>query len=421
MNQAYVTIIPAYRVSTKVQPEVRLFCCEKSELKLDIIKHGEVLRSFNYQLFEAGKEINIFPDLSGIVGDIILEFNFYQADGNIFEKKSRIYQIIDSQCNSTTLLDGCWVSLYHWSEDEARWFNKDLKKLTNEDWKEQIYAMDKAGIKGIVIQNVFDSDKYVHQHDMTALDYTGKAFYPSKLFEDRVPLTADDSIEAILSAADEVNMNVLLGVGLYAWFDFSDESLKWHKEVTKELYAFYGHHQSLYCWYISEEMFGSLYYDYPPVPDEKYKDIVKFFKEYKTFVQQLTPTKPVALAPNNIRFHEYEKEWKEILVNIDILIPFAFARDLDNLNIKEIAQICKSCGTHFWVDLEIFEFPLDNGLVPKTCEELIKEIRIYDDVEQIYGYQYTGIMNSPDNKFNLGGEKAKQLYKEYINYYKQIK
>lgn len=416
---AYLTIIPAYRASTRVQPEVRAYSLVWSKLEVRIVQNGVVLRSFDY-LLQDGEEMKIFPDFSEIKGDIVLEFCFYNAEGSLYDHKTLNYQIIDSQCKSTTLLDGCWISIYHWSDDEARWFNADLKKLSAEDWKEQIYAMKQVGINGIVIQNVFDSDKYAEQHDMTAADYNGKAFYQSKLFKNRMPLAVEDPIEAVLSAADEVGMNVLLGVGLYAWFDFSDESLKWHKEVTRELFEMYGRHPSLYCWYVSEEMFGSLYYDYPPVPDAKYKDIVRFFKEYKAFVQQLTPTKPVALAPNNIRFHEYEKEWKEILVNVDILIPFAFARDLEHLNIREIAGICKACGTHFWVDMEMFAWPLDNGLVPKTCEELIREIRIYDDVEQIYGYQYTGIMNAPGNPYNLGGDKAKQLYIDYLDYFKGI-
>jgi hypothetical protein len=90
------------------------------------------------------------------------------------------------------------------------------------------------------------------------------------------------------------------------------------------------------------------------------------------------------------------------------------------MNIDEIAEICNVCGTHFWVDMEIFDYPFDNGLMPKTYDNLIKEIRTYDKLEQIYGYQFTGLMNSPESKYNLGGEKAKQIYTEYSKYYKKI-
>lgn len=420
LEEVYISIIPPYRISKKTQPEVRLYIENPAELIINIVKNNTSVRSINFGLIEAGREVKIFPNIKGISGDITLEFLFKSYSSNNSIKRTVNYQIIDSQQNSTTLIDGCWVSLYHWSEDEGRWFNPDLKKLANEDWKEQIYAMNHIGIKGIVIQNVFDSDKYVEQHNMTVQTYNGKAYYPSKLYKERVPITADNPIEAILQAADEVGMSVLLGVGLYAWFDFSKESIEWHKEVTIELNKMYGHHQSLYGWYISEEMFGNFYYDYPAVPDEKYKDVVRFFKEYKSFVSQLTPTKPVALAPNNIKFHECSKEWKEVLPYIDILIPFAFARDPENMNIDQITEICKACDTHFWVDMEVFKYPLDNGLIPKEYDELIKEIRTYDKLEQIYGYQFTGLMNPPECKFNLGGEKAKVLYQEYGEYHKDV-
>jgi hypothetical protein len=54
-----------------------------------------------------------------------------------------------------------------------------------------------------------------------------------------MPIKAKDSLEAILSEADKQGMNVFLGVGLFAWFDFSSTSLEWHKEVAKELWDMY--------------------------------------------------------------------------------------------------------------------------------------------------------------------------------------
>ena len=49
-------------------------------------------------------------------------------------------------------------------------------------------------------------------------------------------IAAEDPIEAILSEADKQGMQVLMGVGMFAWFDFTPESLEWHKRVAKELW-----------------------------------------------------------------------------------------------------------------------------------------------------------------------------------------
>lgn len=61
--------------------------------------------------------------------------------------------------------------------------------------------------------------------------------------------------------------------------------------------------------------------------------------------------------------------------------------------------------------------PFEDGLVPKTMEALLREIRQYDALEQCYGYQYTGLMNHPASRFSLGGEPAKELYARYLQYY----
>lgn len=415
----YVTLIPNSRVSSGSKIDIRIYTDVAVKAIIRLNKNDLSVNKYEFKLNP--KKINIFYiDTNEICGKINIVIDFKSSGGNTIKSVSKAYEITNKSTKSTTLIDGCWVSIYHWSEDEGRCFNEDLKKLTDDDWKKQIYAMNDAGIKGVIIQNVFQNNEYAGLHNMKCKSYPGKAFYPSDLYKSRVAIAAHNPIEAILAAADECGMNVFLGVGMYAWFDFSSESLKWHKIVTNELWRKYGHHKSLYGWYISEEIFGSLYYDYPPVRNGRYKDIIKFFKEYKKYVSKLSPTKPVALAPNNIRFDHYAIEWKLILKNIDILLPFAFARDPEHMNIDRIAQICQPSGTHFWVDMEMFAWPLDNGLVPKTYENLIKEIRTYDMLEQIYGYQFTGIMNTPDSSYDLGGEKAKDLYVKYKSYYENI-
>lgn len=409
------SVIPAVRCTKGIRPEIRAYSVEADMVSVKIIKNDKIAKKYFYPISK-GQTINIKPDLSMVCGDITIRIEFLLEQETVFAKDYP-YQVVDTSLCSTTLIDGCWVGLCHWSEDEGKWFNAALKTMKDDDFKDHIRAMHKVGINGVVIQNIFDCGEYSNSSRDTSLRYNGKAFYPSEIFPERMPLASYDPIEAILSAADECSMHVFVGIGLYAWFDFCKDSLEWHKKVIDEVYAKYAHHRSFYGWYISEEMFGALYYDYEPTKNEAYKDIATFFKEIREYTAKLTPTKPVALAPNNIRFHEFEKEWQEILPYIDILIPFAFARDLEHLNVLDIRRICEECNTHMWVDMEIFENPFPDGLKPKNCEDLIREIRIYDDVEQIYGYQFTGLLNPPESKFDLGGDRAKELYVEYEKYY----
>ena len=410
-----VTVIPAVRVSEQVQPEFRVFSHEADALQIDVLRGGCILLGCTRKL-TPGKTSVFHYSLKGAVGDVELRFRFYRGEKEV-ETSSAPYQVVPGSVPATGLIDGCWISICHWSEQEAVFFNSELKKMRDEDFERHIEEMSLLGIRGVVIQNVFDSSHYVGRHEMTCGSYDGREFYPSGLYPGRMPLAARDPIEAVLRAADRCGMHVLLGVGLFAWFDFSEQSLEWHRRVARELFQRYGGHASFYGWYVSEEIMGDLYYSYMPHSAERWKELAVFFREFRTFVQELAPTKPVAFAPNNVRFHLYAEEWKTILPFIDILIPFAFARDPEHLNVVQMKQICDECGTHMWVDMEMFREPFEDGLVPKTMEALLREIRQYDALEQCYGYQYTGLMNHPASRFSLGGEPAKELYARYLQYY----
>lgn len=415
-NPHCYSVIPAVRVTARVMPEVRLFSETANAARIGVEKDGAEVKKYVFALQPSVIRCERI-DLSMVAGDICLTFDFLLGE-EVVHSERYAYQVVDTSLPSTTLLDGCWVSIYHWSESEGLYFNKALRAMKDEDFREHVRSMKPVGINGVVLENVFDNHAaYAGRHTMEKTGYTGKALYPSKLYKDSMGLLAEDPVEAVLSAADEEGMHVLVGVGLYAWRDFSPAALAWHKDVVAELFERYGHHGSFYGWYVSGELFGSLYADCDGIPFESYRDIADFFREFKAYANSIAPTKPVALATDNVRFEEFEREWQTILPSVDILLPFAFARDLGHLNVRAMKRICEECGTHMWVDLEVFRNPFPNGLIPKDTDELIREIRIYDDVEQIYGFQFTGLLNPPDFPFDLGGEPAKELYVGYKAYY----
>jgi len=367
MSKCEITIIPAVRVSNKIYPHVRTYSNQNGFLVISV-EQDTVNKEIGKWEFNAGVLLSFKLPLDDISGHFYIHFYFCDENMDLIEHQLKYYEIVSSDISSSKLLDGCWIDLYHWSEHEGKNFNKALKKLTEEDWKQQIYSMARIGIRGVVIQSLFFTNEYVGENDLTLENYHGKAFYPSDLYPDRFDIKAKDVLPAILEAAQDCNMHVLLGIGLFAWFDFSSISLEWHKRIAKELFDKYGHFDSFYGYYVSEEIQGSLYDEFSHIENERWREVVVFFKEFKEYINEFSPTKPVAFAPNNIRFHEFESEWLEILKNIDIL-----------------------------------------------CE-----IRIYDEVEQIYGYEYTGHLNDPACPHDLGGSPAKELYKEYQKYYDSI-
>ena len=195
-----VTVIPAVRVSEQVQPEFRVFSHEADALQIDVLRGGCILLGCTRKL-TPGKTSVFRYSLKGAVGDVELRFRFYRGEKEV-ETSSAPYQVVPGSVPATGLIDGCWISICHWSEQEAVFFNSELKKMRDEDFERHIEEMSLLGIRGVVIQNVFDSSHYVGRHEMTCGSYDGRAFYPSGLYPGRMPLAARDPIEAVLRAAD---------------------------------------------------------------------------------------------------------------------------------------------------------------------------------------------------------------------------
>jgi hypothetical protein len=345
--------------------------------------------------------------------------------GSKIQKIEKAIKIIDSNIRSTQQIDGAWVGLYHWSETEGKMWNPDIKKMTDSQWKELVNSMHNIQMNILVIQESFRNEKYVDKHQIEQEGYKGKAFYPSKIYPDRMSITSNDPMEAILSEADKLNMNVFIGVGMYAWFDFTNASFEWHKKIAQELWERYGHHTSFYGWYISEENSGGLdaYSSNNEELDRRQKNIVAFFKDFKTFISGLTPDKPVMLATSSYDVPKGEKTYPELLKYLDIICPFGFARmpegDLSGEEAaKRLQKLCDTAQAHLWFDLEAFLFHKEGYLYPRPINEIIHDLTLFDNFEEILCYQYPGVFNNPNMSICIGEKSTIQLYLDYQHYIK---
>lgn len=375
---------------------------------------------------ECGESIALRLNTEGRAGNntIILSV----ASGGKTHEISKKIRIIESDIRSTRTIDGAWGSLYHWSENEGKHWNRDIEKLTEDQWREMVRSMHRLGMDIVVIQEMFRSEHWLSDRPVEPGKYDGKAFYPSELYESRIHLAARDPLEAILSEADNLGMYVLPGVGLYAWFDFSPGSLAWHKEVATELWDMYGHHPSFYGFYISEEIHGSLDAAEPAeeLRRQRKREIVDFFREFKIHCRDLAPSKPVMLASNSMGVSAGLDTYPELLRNLDILCPFGFARmpegDLTGKEAADMLQkLCDEAGSHLWLDLEAFLFNDDGSLYPRDIEGIIGDLTLLDNFEKVLCYQYPGVFNDPDVGFVVGEDKTLTLFEEYYEYSNSIR
>ncbi|MBN2329140.1 MAG: DUF4434 domain-containing protein [Candidatus Omnitrophica bacterium] len=351
---------------------------------------------------------------------------FSATNGSQSYAASQSIEIVSSTVRSTQQIDGAWMGFYHWSETEGKLWNRDIRTLTDDQWKELVRGMHEIGMNIIVIQETFRNQVYYNKHDIPENGYHGRAFYPSHLYPGRMDIAARDPVEAVLSQADALNMHVFMGVGLYAWFDFSADSLRWHCEVADELWQKYGHHPSFYGWYISEETPGFIHVSANDSPQEiaQYqKEIIEFFQQFRTHVHRFAPHKPIMLATNCHFVTQTEAAWRQLVRCCDIVCPFGFHRmpqgDVTGEDAAAWLQnICDEEGGHLWMDMEVFLFGSQGELYPRPIKGLIDDLLRFPIFEKILCYQFPGLMNAPESSVHPGGRATVQLYEEYKKFYK---
>ena len=327
----------------------------------------------------------------------------------------RALEILPSDAPSPRRLGGAWVDLYHHDSAEGKPFDEALGQMTDTQWRELVRAMRAVDQNLLVITMMFQNFTHRGRHRMDTEGYQGKAYYPSRLFPGRMPIACPDPLEAILTEADKLGMQVMPGVGRYAFFDYTPGSLVWHKQVAAELWERYGHHPSFYGWYVSGEKDGGL------GSAEERLELAAFFREFTSFVRALAPDKPVLLAPNCFHLTGAEAAYRQLLPHLDIICPFGFHRmppnDLPGEQAAQLMQsLCDEAGCHLWMDLESFVFRNGSELHPRPIEGLISDFTRFPGFEKTLHYQFPGLMSSSAMSRQPGGPASVKLYQDYARF-----
>ncbi len=349
--------------------------------------------------------------------------------GSRVTRTSEPVQVLDTPNRSTRTIDGAWAGIVHWSDVEARRWNTQLRTLTNAQWRGQIAGMHGLGMNIVVLEESFRNHFYHGRHNIETTGYQGAAFYPSRLFPKRMKIAAADPFEAILTQADRLGMHVFLPLGMYAFFDFTPGSLAWHKQVATELWQLYGHHRSIYGWYVAEEVCGNMLPCRALSAEEtrRYRDeLITFFRQLRGHCRALAPDKPILFAPNSHRITEAAGTWRELFRTTDILCPFGFHRmPKGGITGEQAAatlqRLADETGSHLWMDMEVFLFDRQGGLYPRPIDGLVSDLTRFPSFEKILCFQYPGLMNAPSASVKPGGDDTVRLYLDYQRYLRSRK
>ncbi|MBL7757865.1 MAG: DUF4434 domain-containing protein [Chitinophagaceae bacterium] len=304
---------------------------------------------------------------------------------------------------------GSWFEFQHLLPAEGEYWDPDLAKFTEAQWKEKVKEISELGFEYLVIQEV-------------ALD--GKSIYPSKLVP-QYKLGCADPLEAVLAAGDEVGMKFFLSNDFWddcqkGEFLMTDPGIKKLRNgAMEEIVKKYGHHSSFYGWYFPNESYLMPYFD------EKF---IKYVNECSHVARSLQPASFNLIAPYNIKAEKSDDQFVKQLerMNIDV-IAYQDGVGVNHTKLGEPAKHFenlykahqKAARSRIWADMEVFYFEkgTKDNLLPADFEtRILQQMKdLSPFVDKILIYQYIGCFNKPGTTAYAGhrNQESVRLYNQY--------
>jgi hypothetical protein len=248
----------------------------------------------------------------------------------------------------------------------------------------------------------------------------------SATWEEAVAAVGMNAIETILQVADDLGVQVFLGLGLSPeyWsgeFDARNEAAT-NQKIMTELQDLYGSYGSLAGWYLPEELDDRNF----NTPQAK-EAVVTYLKSMVMYARFYTH-RPVMVSPYfgiNPDGTAYAQWWDDVLSEAKVdIVAMQDGVGTRRTTIEESASvfaalqpIMEKHDVQFWANIEVFDqihgWPVDAGTwqaIPATSDRVSTQLALESPyVQKVVIFEFSHYM-SP----RLGG-KAEELYHGYID------
>jgi hypothetical protein len=304
-------------------------------------------------------------------------------------------------------LSGTWLDFHHPNDHEGDYWNEKTRAFTAEEWGAKVAEMAEVGIDTLVVLSVV---------------LRGKSFYPSSVVPEQWDHACADPLEAVLAAADRLNLKAFLGVGYFAPdtgnVGSAAEPSGWREAIPAELVQRYGSHSSFAGWYLPVE-----------APIREY-----FPEEYIAYANTMArhcrsaAAKPVLIAPYGTRTVVGDDRYVEQLRRLEVdFIAYQDEVGVQKTEPGELRQIFATlrrahdqAGKPLWADVEVFAFEgqvYGSPLVAAPFYRVRVQIEsISPYAEKLLCYQYPGMMNPPRSSVFAGSPASAELYLDYTDW-----
>lgn len=294
-------------------------------------------------------------------------------------------------------LDGTFIQYQPW-----------MMELDADAWQRELEAMQRAGLRTIVIQWLAHNDR---------------TFIPQQA-------DAVDPTEIILSFADRHGMEVVLGLYMdddwWQWFPaggLPERLVRRTRTIAEQAWSRYGRHGSFAGWYIPPEPADTL-------GPEAIPALKAFFRETSGLCRKLSGGKPVGFSPyltGQLQAELVENHYADVLTDsgIDILMlqDGVGARNWDEVVHSRVVPLframrdaCLAAGVELWADVEIFHNqsgdPNRPRFLPSNTRRLAMQLAAENPfATRLIAFDFFHYM-SPHR-----GERQRRFYEAYLQEY----
>ena len=233
-----------------------------------------------------------------------------------------------------------------------------------------------------------------------------------------------DLVEMFLTLADKHDMKFFFGM--------YDSGYFWHigeyqKEIDvnialiDEVWEKYGHHKSFAGWYLSQEV------------SRRTRNISSIFAEMGRHAKAVSGNLPTMISPyihgvktdqvmggdKATTVEEHEKEWNEILGNIQGAVDILAFQEVNYGELYDYLKVNKALadkyGMRCWSNVESFDRDMPIRFLPIKWEKLLYKLDAARraGMENIITFEYSHFM-SPNSSYSQAGH----LYKRYREHFK---
>lgn len=280
------------------------------------------------------------------------------------------------------------------------------------EWDEDFKAMKRMGIDTVVMIRS-GLGKWIAM--------------PSKVLLDSEPVNYPpvDLVEMFLTLADKHDMNYYFGMydsGKY-WIEGSfQKEIDLNMRLIDETWAKYGHHKSFKGWYLSQEI------------SRRTKNMSKIFAEVGKHAKAVSGNLTTMISPyihgvktdqvmagdKALSVKEHEKEWNEILGNIEGAVDIMAFQDgqVDYHELPDYLEVNKKLADKYnmrcWTNIESFDRDMPIRFLPIKWEKLLLKLEAARKagMEDAITFEFSHFM-SPNSCYLQAGH----LYNRYCEHF----